>query len=193
MYTALNDYHQNVTGGKKLERYVLLQKLLRSSTRKYVTKKAAVYSGEQLDMIFKKLDNANPGHLESKVGGILGIFGLLRVNEILKLTIDDVTRKMKESSGSAAWEVEYPYATKTKPTGFGFMVPGKYREEFELYLSQIKCPAGNSRFLKNMNAKAKKRSQNLGRRKVESWPKLWCDQLGMCKSERNRYSTHSFR
>ena len=64
VYTAINAHHQNVTGGQKLERYVLLNKLLHNSTRNYVTKKSAVFSGKQIDILFnEKLDDDDPVHL----------------------------------------------------------------------------------------------------------------------------------
>ena len=46
VYSAINAHHQSVTGGLKLERYVLLNKLMHNSTRNYVTKKSSVFSGK---------------------------------------------------------------------------------------------------------------------------------------------------
>ena len=153
-----------------------------------------VFSGKQIDILFKeKLDDEDPVHLESKVGGILGIFGLLRVNEIMKLNVDNVISNMNENKNEA-WEVEYPYPTKTKPEGFGFMIPGKYRKSFERYVAQFKEGVlGSSRFLKNMNRKSKKRIQNLGQKKVEKWPRMCGELLGLEEDVIGRYTSHSFR
>ena len=47
------------------------------------------------------------------------------------------------------------------------MIPGRYKDTFVNYIGQLKNDTGNERFLKNWNARAKKRIQNLGVKKVE--------------------------
>lgn len=148
----------------------LLQTIMRNTTRNYVAKKSATFSCTQLKLLLDAglLNEEDPVHLESKVGGILAIYGLLRISELLKLTIDNVLCDfvLFRNENRNSWEVSFPYATKTRKEGFAFFIPGKYVTTFGKYIGQFKPNYDpHTRFLKNYNKLGNCRVLNLGEKK----------------------------
>jgi len=118
VYTALNKHYKQVTKGGRLQDLMLLQTIMRNTTKTYVSKKSETFTAGQLKLLLHQqgLDEDNTFHLESKVGGILAIYGLLRVSELLKLSIDDVSKDLYlfRSQNKDDWEVKFPYKSKTR-------------------------------------------------------------------------------
>ena len=195
VYSAINANYQKVTG-KKMQRLFNLSKVMRNLTKDHVPVKANTFTKEDLSKIFDGglLDIDNPLHLESLVGGILSIYGLLRQNELLRITKKLVNKMLRESTAGEDMTCDYPWATKTRKTGFAFRIPARFRYLFEMYLGQLDDSVKDeARFLKNMNIKSKKRSQNLGERKVNQFPKLWGSLLGYDEQFVEGLTSHSFR
>lgn len=174
----------------------LLQTIMRNTTRNYVAKKSATFSSTQLKLLLDAglLNEDDPVHLESKVGGILAIYGLLRISELLKLTVDNVLCDfvLFRNENRNAWEVSFPHPTKTRKEGFAFFIPGKYVPTFTKYIGQLKTGYDpHTRFLKNFNRLGNCRVLNLGEKKICTWPKLWAKLLKI--ENVNLYTSHVFR
>ena len=93
-----------------------LKCLLKNLTKGYLAKKAKVFTAEQLFTLFETgvLDPADPLHLEAIVGSTLGLYGLLRSCETMKLQMQDVMEGSNSTEPGKSFDVEYPYATKTQ-------------------------------------------------------------------------------
>lgn len=202
VYTAINGHYKKVTGGKKLQNMMLLQTLMRNTTRHYIHKKAKVFAPDEISKLFDQglLKESKPDHLEMKVGGLLAIYGLLRCCELLKLALGDVLQDLlnkdaldERGTNEQPFEVHYPYSTKTREECFSFMIPAKYCSTFLKFYDQMKAKSEwGGRFLKNMNNKSKKCVQNLGIKKVEGWPKTYARLLDK-PGDLKEYTTHSIR
>ena len=168
---------------------------MRNITRHYVTKKANIFTRHKLRKFLDLglLDKDIPRHLEAKNNSILAIYGLLCCNEILKLTTNNVTHALQLAGEDNPWEVQYPYATKTNSEVFAFMIPGKYKDSFVIYISQLKNNTCNKRFLKNWHTSAKKHVQNLGIKKVKLMPKMWAKLVQRPAAKIRDFTNQSFR
>ena len=195
VYSEINSNYQKVTG-KKMQRLFNLSKVMHNLTKYHVPVKANTFTKENLSKIFNGdlLNINNPLHLESLVGGIISIYCLLRQNKLLRINKNLLNKMLCESSAGEDMTCVYPWATKTCKTGFAFQIPARFCYLFEIYLIQLdKNVKDEERFLKNMNIKSKKRSQNLGERKVNQFPKLWGSLLGYDETFIEGLTSHSFR
>ena len=85
----------------------------------------------------KLLNPKDPLHLESMVGGILAIYGLLCCNELLRINPGIIEGMVEYVSTNDDMECNYPWATKTRKIGFSFHIPAKYRYLFVKYINQL--------------------------------------------------------
>ena len=104
---------------------------LTNLTKGYVTKKASVFTPKDLHNLLDDqglLDDNKPEDLEMMVGTICGLYGMLRCNEIIQITCEDVmTDFYATETEGGAFDIVYNHQSKTKKDGFSFRIPGKYR------------------------------------------------------------------
>jgi len=64
VYTALNKHYKQVTKGGRLQDLMLLQTIMRNTTRTYASKKAATFTEGQLKLLLHQqgLDEEDPLH-----------------------------------------------------------------------------------------------------------------------------------
>ena len=140
-----------------------------------------------LDMrhIFEGMDEDDRDQLLAKVFIALMYYGMLRVSEVMRLSVKDV-----ELTPGGNFIVRFPYATKNRDAGFEYFLPNNLLSSFKKYYNQIgdewKTAGMTSRFLKNYNAASKKRHQNMGIRQISKWIGMACKMLN---KDRDMYST----
>ena len=129
-----------------IKTFALLCKLLKSLTMKHIKKKAAIFTRDEFLRAVKDMYNdENPKDLVNKLAVCLAYYGLLRLEEVLKVTRKDVQLDLTEDI-----EVDFPYSTKHSLKDCSFKLPGWLKPLFERYLLQfpVEQPKTN-RFLKN--------------------------------------------
>ena len=195
IYSALN-YTCQVKHGRTFSHMMSLKLIIKNLTKEYVANKANVFTAKDLTNLFETdlLDVNDPQDLEMIVGFLLCLFGLLRSSEILALTCRDVLGYFYVTDDDEPWEVSFDHRSKTRKTGFKYLMPAKYRHFFDKYVSQMKPGfEGDSRFLKNWNVKAGSRVQNLGCKKVNGWAKNMARRLGYSEEQLKNFTSHAGR
>ena len=88
-------------------------------TDKYVTRKAATFSPEQVhEAIVRLSESNNPRQRLGAMHILLSYYGLLRMNDVLKIKSDDISYDKKDS----CWKVTFNYQRKRKNEGFSFLI-----------------------------------------------------------------------
>ena len=156
-------------------------------TSHHVSKKSKVFNKDALHRVLMfAQESGNPEDTLMGVGASLMYYGLLRMVDVMNVTVEDV-RIVKGERVS----VKFEHERKRKNPGFSFFIPLIYSPMFERYKSQLNPYAKkNSRFLKNFNDRTKIRNQNAGRNAVSRWITRICQILGVPKEG---YTTHAFR
>ena len=101
-----------------------------------------------LDMrhIFEGMDEDDRDQLLAKVFIALMYYGMLRVSEVMRLSVKDV-----ELIPGGNFLVRFPYATKNWDAGFEILLPNNLLSSFNKYYNQIgdewKTAGKTSRFL----------------------------------------------
>ena len=173
--------------GIKLNTMPRLTKYLKLITSHHVTKKSKVFNKDAIHRVLMfAQESGNPEDTLMGIGVSLMYYGLLRMIDVLNVTIDDV----KVVRGERV-NVNFEHERKRKNPGFAFYIPLIYSPMFERYKSQLNPYAKkSSRFLKNYNERTKIRNQNAGRNAVTRWITRICQILGVPKEG---YTTHAFR
>ena len=90
--------------------------------------------------------------------------------------------------------VRFLYATKNRDAGFEYLLPNNLLPSFKKYVRQIdeQWKTGDlySRFLNNYNVNSKRRTKNMGIKKISKWIIMLCK---LFNKEIEMYSTHTFR
>ena len=183
IFSALNSRLKRKEG-KDQKHMVRLMIVMKDMTGDYVAMKACVFGADEIKEVLVNLDVEVPKELLAKVGIALLFFGMLRQGEVMKLKKGDV------SVGKTGVHVDFPYATKTRTTGFSYLIPKYLMEAFKVYLGQVSAVPVNERFLKNWSVKGKKRIQNCGVNMVKKWSPE--SAIKVNKNPKG-FTTHSFR
>ena len=141
------------------------QKYLKHLASKYVAKKLATFSPEEIEKILLYLqENITPKNTLHGVGISLLHFGLLSANEARTIVVSGVTI-VREGSNPRV-EVAFAHDRKKQNNGFRFYFAGLYNKMYVRYLKEL-CPktvhAGKVHFLKNWNKNGNRRIQNTGK------------------------------
>ena len=169
-----------------------LKKFLKNQASKYVAKKSATFSPEEIEKILLHLqENISPKNTLHGVGISLLYFGLLRANEVREIVVTDVTLLKNEANPRV--EVAFAHDRKKRNNGFKFYVAGQYMSMYDRYLKEL-CPktikAGKVQFLKNWNKKGNRRIQNTGKGVVNDLHKVACKILN---KNADPYTSHTWR
>ena len=169
-----------------------LKKFLKHVASKYVAKKSATFSPEEIEKILLYLqENVTPKNTLHGVAISLLYFGLLRGNEVRAIVVSDVTIVKQESNPRV--EVAFAHDRKKRNNGFKFYVAGLYLPIFERYLKELcqkTVKAGKVQFLKNWNKKGNRRIQNTGKSIVNDLHVVAC---GILNKNPDPYTTHTWR
>ena len=189
IYSCINSRIIDVYGCN-LKNLPRLRKYLKLETQLYVAKKSKTYDAKEMHHVLTVLqDSNNPKHTVQGVAIALLYYGLLRINEVKKLTVDDITLK----SNPKEIEIVYYHARKKRNEGFTYNVPVTFYDMFEKYIKQL-CPdvikSGMRQFLKNWNGRAKRRIQNMGKNNLNKLQKVACTIL---KKNDIGYTSHCWR
>ena len=101
--------------------------------KNHIATRANTFTSSNLSKLLDEglLGEPNPMHLRSKVCDILDLYGMFRLNEILKITVVLITDALGTSTPGNLFDVDYPWPNKTHKTGFCFSIPEKYCATFQ--------------------------------------------------------------
>ena len=193
IYSCVNSWMIE-NGHPDLKYKPLLRKVLKFKTDRWVAKKANVFSPEDVHncvMHFSKDTNpkTGPKNFQRAITILLLYYGLLRVDDVLKIQVKDV-KLNKEGK----FEISFFYQRKRFNNGFTYTIPAIYTHLITRYIKELKPQVPNQkknlRFLKNWNVRGKTRIQNAGRNFVDRVAKDAAEYLGYDPST---YSGHSWR
>ena len=116
----MNTNYPKVTG-KKMQRLFNLSNMMRNLN--HVPTKAKIFTKDKLNKILDStlINIHNTLHLESNIGGITSIYGLLHQYKLLFIN-KHLIRNMLEASSASGEDMTcvYPWETKMQKTCFAF-------------------------------------------------------------------------
>ena len=184
IYSCVNHYFIEVHG-KNLKNFPRLSKYLKGATEKYVAKKSKVFSPEQMDAIlaFCSASDNHEHHLLG-VGVAIMYYGLLRISDLLKVNVENVSILQDKKI-----QVAFEHTRKRRNEGFTFHIAPAYYDLFIKYESSL-APGATDRYIKNYNKQAHYRKQPCGKHKAEGFVKRCCAILDVPTKD---YTSHAFR
>ena len=186
IYSCVNTYFQE-THGTNLKNYSRLQRYMKAQSSKYVCAKSKTFSAEELDAVLTFCqDSEDPKHHLLGVGVALMYYGLLRVSDVLKVQVQNVSVNNQKKI-----VVKFEHARKRVNPGFTYHIPSRYYSLFSKYFGTFApFPKPEDRYLKNWNKHGKNRYQPTGKHTVEQFVKGACNILNKSPSG---YTSHAFR
>lgn len=184
IYSCVNNYFKEAHGCD-LKTFPKLARYLKAQSSSYVSNKSKTFTAEEIDAVLMYcIESADEGDHLLGVGVALLYYGLLRISDVLKVQVENVTFDQEKKT-----MVRFEHARKRKNPGFTFHVPARYYALFERYVSSL-GPKAAGRFLKNYNVQGKRRIQNTGKHTVETFVKKCCAILDKSSTG---YTSHAFR
>ena len=163
-YSGLNNYFQH-HHGIDLNTYRELRTFMTNITAKYVPKKSGTMRLTQFKLLLDRFrrrmkeTDSNPDNRLYFVTACILWFGLLRGKEAFLIDIQDV--QLDYSNRSI--RIMVTKATKTRKTGFSYVVPSEYFAEFSDYMTELGETDRTKRFLRYYTKSKSSRGRNAGR------------------------------
>ena len=186
IYSCVNHWFIN-TYGFKLNGLLKLNRYLKAMTSTYVCKKSRVFSPEEMDRLLMCCQESNEHEMTLLgVGAALMYYGLLRISDVKKVKIEDVSQDEK-----GRIVVKFVHARKRKNPGFTYLIPSLYKKLFLKYESELSTElTSSSTYLHRFTKKAKSRKAPLGQKYIANLVTLACKVLG---KDPFGYTGHAFR
>ncbi len=186
IYSCINSWFI-MNHGYKLNNCLRINRFLKLTTSTYVANKSKVLSADEIDILLKFCMKST-FHEDTLLGVCLALqyYGLLRVADVLKVQVKDVTC---EKNGTI--KVTYNHMRKRINPGFVFYIPAMYQQLFHTYMNQLDPNfKPDSNFLKNYTEFEYKRINNMGYKKASNLIKKACVILG---KQPTGYTGHCMR
>lgn len=161
-YSCLNN-HINKSYGINLNSYRQLRTFMTNVTARYVPKKSGTMTFGEFQQLTQELRRlAEDGDHNARlhlIAVILMWYGMLRAGEVFMITVNNVTLNHE----SKKVRINFTAPTKTRKTGFAYMIPSTFFEDFVVYISELNSRCGKDTcFLKRWSQK-KHRNRNAGK------------------------------
>ena len=192
IYSCINSWY-SIEKNVNLKSMKALRKFLKSKTEHYVGTKAAVFSPEEIHKMVRYYGNSDlPRSQLCAVTILISYYGLLRMNDVLKVKARDVSFNEKEN----CWEVKFDYQRKRRNEGMTYLIPPCYNKIMSRYIDQLadwdpKSNKPEPRFLRNMHAHSGTRIQNAGPSNLSKFASEMAYEI--LKEDPSRYTSHSWR
>ena len=193
IYSCLNSWYL-MEYNFDLKDFKSLRKMLKQKTEHHVATKAACFSPEDIhEGVLHFGKSANPRDNLMAIAILLCYYGLLRMNDLLKIEKKDVTYDEKMD----CYVVEFNYIRKRQNLGLTYFIPPEYNSVMHRYHQSVadydpskhgKVPP---RYLCNFNVKAQKRIQNAGHSNISKFATDLATWLK--KPHPEQYTMHSWR
>ena len=196
IYSCINSWYIEKLGFD-LKIYIKLRRTLKNFSSHYVAKKSNVFSQQEIHnivTIWQK--HGNDAEYSYGIAILLLYYGLLRIQDVEKITKDDVKYNEKDD----VYEVHFMYKRKRLNAGLIYIIPQVYTTYMRDYINQIGTVAGDTeeeakarKFLRNMNTKQGKRLNNMGVNNIRSIARKAATQLGYDAELSKKFTGHAWR
>ena len=155
-------------------------------TKTYKPTRAKILTYSQIEKVLRQLKNEGE-ELNFKIIICLMFFGLLRGCEVLSISRDEV--EIEEETREV--NVTYKKSTKTRVSGFSYIIPPQFADVFEKYFTEWDGKDESENLVKNFAPTThKKRRTNTGWRTMGKMLRRMEQILGLKK---NSLTTHCLR
>ena len=153
-YSAINSYFKT-SFSTNCNSFANLRIFMLNVTKFYKPNRAKILTYGQIEKVLRELKNEEED-LNFKVIICLMFFGLLRGCEVLAISRDEV--EIEEETREV--NVTYKKSTKTRVSGFSYMIPPQFAYIFEKYFTEWDGNDDSDNLVKNYAPTTHKKTQN---------------------------------